>query len=72
MREIAATRDLTLAVWTGTYGTLQLPDLNDNPVDLYLGQVEGKEVLPVPAFMWKVSIYGSTFDIIVALKSASF
>lgn len=54
IRELAEKHETTLDIWTGTYGTLQMPDTNNNPVDMFLGLAEGKKLVPVPALMWKV------------------
>lgn len=66
LRELAIKRNATLSVWTGTHGVLQLPDSFSNPVRLYLGLARGKEVLPVPALMWKV-IYDPSTSAAVAI-----
>ncbi|XP_045588574.2 uncharacterized protein [Procambarus clarkii] len=54
IRDLAKEQKTTLEVFTGTHGTLQLPDVNNNPVDLFLGLAAGKKLVPVPALMWKV------------------
>ncbi|KAG8223868.1 hypothetical protein J437_LFUL005432 [Ladona fulva] len=42
-----------LTIYTGTYGILNLPDVNNNEVAVYL--LEGQK-LPVPEYVWKVVI----------------
>ncbi|XP_066960206.1 uncharacterized protein [Macrobrachium rosenbergii] len=54
VRELAERQQATLDVWTGSYGVLQMPDANNNAVDMFLGLTEGKTHVPVPAVLWKV------------------
>ncbi|KAK8749199.1 hypothetical protein OTU49_015727, partial [Cherax quadricarinatus] len=54
IRDLAKKKKRTLEVWTGTYGTLQLPDANNNHIDLFLGLPEKLKIIPVPALVWKV------------------
>ncbi|XP_068223100.1 uncharacterized protein [Palaemon carinicauda] len=54
VRELAERHQATFEVWTGTHGVLQMPDSNNNAVDMFLGLSEGKKHVPVPAVMWKV------------------
>ncbi|XP_076028810.1 salivary endonuclease-like [Oratosquilla oratoria] len=54
VRELSTKYDARLNVWTGAWGTLDLPDVNNNPSKLFLGHIEGKDVVPVPKLMWKV------------------
>jgi len=50
-RDFAIDRKLDLVVYTGTSGVLQLLDVNDNLVDIYL---YGGDKLPVPRYYWKI------------------
>ncbi|KAK7074802.1 hypothetical protein SK128_018972, partial [Halocaridina rubra] len=54
VRDLALKRRTTLEIWTGGLSTLQLPDIRDNPVDLFLGFTENEKLIPVPALIWKV------------------
>ncbi|XP_069945785.1 uncharacterized protein [Cherax quadricarinatus] len=54
-----ATRDLAeshgdLTIFSGGWGVLQLNDINNNIVEIYLGLSEDQKVVPAPAVTWKV------------------
>lgn len=54
-----ATRDLAeshgdLTIYSGGWGVLQLNDINNNIVEIYLGLSEDQKVVPAPAVTWKV------------------
>jgi len=50
-RDFAVSRGLDLTVYTGTSGVVQLPDVNDQLVAIYL---YNKDQLPVPRYYWKI------------------
>uniref|UniRef100_A0A6A7G4Z5 DNA/RNA non-specific endonuclease n=1 Tax=Hirondellea gigas TaxID=1518452 RepID=A0A6A7G4Z5_9CRUS len=54
VRELSSVRGSDLTVWTGTWKVLEMDDINNNGVDIYLGLSEGESVVPAPAVMWKV------------------
>lgn len=54
VRKLAEKRQATFQVYSGTHGILELPDGHNHPVKMFLGQSYGKEVVPVPALLWKV------------------
>ena len=41
-------------VWTGTFGILSYPDINDNDVDIYLYLDGDDKFIPAPKYYWKV------------------
>ena len=51
-------------VWSGTYGILSYPDLNENNVDIYLYVEDNKKYIPVPKYYWKVIQNGATGEAI--------
>ncbi|KAK4317843.1 hypothetical protein Pmani_011082 [Petrolisthes manimaculis] len=53
-RDLATAHGSELTVYSGGWEILQLDDINNNPVDIYLGLSEGKDVVPTPAVTWKV------------------
>ena len=53
-RDLAAARSSDLTVWSGAWQVLELDDLNNNPVEIYLGLTEDEVVLPAPGVTWKV------------------
>jgi len=57
-RKLAEARGRDLQVWSGSHRVLQLQDINNNDVDIYLGLVEGETVVPAPDITWKV-VYDS-------------
>ncbi|KAK9869334.1 hypothetical protein WA026_003088 [Henosepilachna vigintioctopunctata] len=50
VRESAAAYNENIMVYTGTYGVLSLPDVNDVSTEIYLS----KDKLPVPKFVYKI------------------
>ncbi|XP_042229341.1 uncharacterized protein LOC121871216 [Homarus americanus] len=66
VRELAESRGVTLDVWTGTHGLLELPNQHSEPIKVFLGVSSGREVLPIPALMWKV-IHDPTTHTAVAI-----
>ncbi|XP_069688104.1 uncharacterized protein [Periplaneta americana] len=55
IRQYANMKGKDLTVYSGTHGVLNLPDVNDTSVPIYLGIDEnGKGVLPVPKLLWKL------------------
>ncbi|XP_047499895.1 uncharacterized protein LOC125046217 [Penaeus chinensis] len=66
VRELAEKHKRTLDVWTGTQGVLELPGRRQQPVKVYLGLSDSKEIVPVPAYLWKV-IYESYTNKAVAI-----
>lgn len=58
VRGLAEDHGLTLDVWTGTHGILEVPGRRQVPVKVYLGLSANKETVPVPAYMWKVRTTG--------------
>nr|ABI18972.1 putative non-specific nuclease [Palaemonidae sp. EAB-2006] len=53
-RDLAVAHGTDLTVYDGGWGVLELDDINGNPVQIYLGLSEGKEVVPAPALMYKI------------------
>ncbi|CAH1175849.1 unnamed protein product [Phaedon cochleariae] len=54
-RSYASSRNVSLQVWTGTYGIATLPHENTRQqVDLYLYVNNGDKAMPVPAMFWKL------------------
>ncbi|XP_069979122.1 uncharacterized protein [Penaeus vannamei] len=70
VRGLAEDHGLTLDVWTGTHGILEVPGRRQVPVKVYLGLSANKETVPVPAYMWKV-IYESYTNRAVAIVMAN-
>ncbi|KAK7085184.1 hypothetical protein SK128_008222 [Halocaridina rubra] len=68
IRELAEKHMSTFEVWTGSYGTLQMPDANNNFISIFLGLTEGKRLVPVPFLLWKV-IYDPSLRQAVAVVS---
>lgn len=69
-RDLAVAHVSNLTVYTGGWGVLQLDDINNNPVAIYLGLTEGKAVVPVPEVTWKVMeciIYLSLIYIFISM-----
>ena len=56
-RYLAEKKGYDIQVWTGPWGILQLDDVNNNPVDIFLGLYQGKAVIPAPLITWKVIIH---------------
>lgn len=52
IRKAAEKYQTTFTIITGTYDVLKLPDVNNNPTEIYL---VSKNKLPVPKFIWKVA-----------------
>ncbi|XP_050722591.1 uncharacterized protein LOC127001660 isoform X1 [Eriocheir sinensis] len=53
-RDLAEKKGRDLVVYSGGWDVLELDDINGNPVKVFLGLTEGKEVVPAPAVTWKV------------------
>ncbi|KAG7177125.1 Nuclease EXOG-like 1 [Homarus americanus] len=53
-RDLAVKHGSDLTVYSGGWDLLELDDINNNSVKIYLGLTEGKEVVPAPAITWKV------------------
>ncbi|XP_042229344.1 uncharacterized protein LOC121871214 [Homarus americanus] len=53
-RRLAVESSSSLKVYSGGWGVLELADINNNAVDIYLGLVQKKALLPAPAITWKV------------------
>ncbi|XP_059479958.1 uncharacterized protein LOC132199337 [Neocloeon triangulifer] len=54
-RTFAASYPNDLLVYTGTNGITQLPDVNGNPVDIYIAyDANGNGILKVPYIYWRV------------------
>ncbi|KAK4317842.1 hypothetical protein Pmani_011081 [Petrolisthes manimaculis] len=53
-RTLAEEMGSDLRIYSGGWGVLQLPDVNNNPVDIHLGLTDGEQVVPAPAVTWKV------------------
>nr|ABI18974.1 putative non-specific nuclease [Paraleptuca crassipes] len=53
-RNLAMKKGRDLRVYSGGWDVLELDDINGNPVKVFLGLTEGKEVVPAPAITWKV------------------
>ncbi|KAG8237896.1 hypothetical protein J437_LFUL017044, partial [Ladona fulva] len=45
-----------LEIYTRTHGVLKLPDVNGNPVSIFLLNESNKQRVPVPEYIWKVVI----------------
>jgi len=61
VRDLAIAHDKDLDVWTGAMGVLEMPDKNNNPVQILLGKSYNKEKVPAPALMWK-AVYEKSTD----------
>ncbi|XP_057654699.1 uncharacterized protein LOC130892963 [Diorhabda carinulata] len=57
IRKAAEKYNTKFTIITGTHDVLELPDVNDNPIEIYL--VSNKK-LPVPKFIWKVALNEDT------------
>lgn len=55
-RKLAAERNITLDVYTGTYGTLSLDDAAGNPREIHLYVNGADRKLPVPKLYYRVLI----------------
>lgn len=67
VREISTTRDLDLAIYTGTFRTMTLLDVKGTPRPLYLAVDKNNNgILPVPLYYWKV-IHESNSDTATAV-----
>nr|XP_045618896.1 uncharacterized protein LOC123770784 [Procambarus clarkii] len=53
-RDLATKHNSDLTIYSGGWGVLELDDINNNPVEIYLGLSEDKKVVPAPAITWKV------------------
>jgi len=53
-RDVASGRATDIQIWSGGWRVLQLDDVNNNPVDIFLGLTEAQEVIPAPELTWKV------------------
>ncbi|XP_068226264.1 uncharacterized protein [Palaemon carinicauda] len=53
-RDLANERGTDFAIYSGSWGTLELDDVNGNPVEVYLGLSWKQKVVPAPALTWKV------------------
>jgi len=53
-RDLAAKLARDISVYTGTFGTLTYADSNNNEVDIYLYNEDGKQYVPAPLYYWKV------------------
>ncbi|CAH0391295.1 unnamed protein product [Bemisia tabaci] len=54
LRDLIVKRPGKLHVYTGTHGVIALKDINDNEVEIYLGEKDGRPIVPVPKYYWKV------------------
>ena len=55
VRQIAIARDIDLTIHTGTYGTMNLADVNGKQRPFYLAQDKNNNgVVPVPKYFWKL------------------
>lgn len=46
-----------LRIYSGGSRVLKLPDVNNNPVSIFLGLVDEKKVVPAPDVTWKVGLW---------------
>nr|QNH88357.1 double-stranded ribonuclease 1 [Diabrotica virgifera virgifera] len=53
VRRVADKYHTTFLIITGTHDVLDLPDVHDNPIEMYL---VSKRKLPVPKFVWKIML----------------
>ncbi|XP_071551559.1 salivary protein Tsal1-like [Panulirus ornatus] len=53
-RDLAKKHGTDLTIYSGGWGILELEDINNNPVQIYLGLSQEKTVVPAPAVTWKV------------------
>lgn len=56
-RDLAKKHGTDLTIYSGGWGVLELEDINNNLVKIYLGLSKDKTVVPAPAITWKVTIY---------------
>ncbi|KAL1505974.1 hypothetical protein ABEB36_005415 [Hypothenemus hampei] len=62
VRELASTSSKNLEIYTGVYGTMSLPNQRHwRKVPLFLHNIQGKKLLPIPQLFWKL-IYDRTSD----------
>ncbi|KAG0714474.1 hypothetical protein GWK47_014086 [Chionoecetes opilio] len=59
-RDLAEKKGRDLRVISGGWGILELNDINGNPVEIFLGLIDDKKVVPAPAITWKVVYDEST------------
>lgn len=65
VRKQAELRNTQLKIYTGSHGVLQLPDIKNNLVDIYLLP---KNILPVPKYFWKILYDEKTHQAIVLIN----
>ncbi|KAK7023465.1 hypothetical protein SK128_010669 [Halocaridina rubra] len=65
-RDLAEKRSTDMTIYSGSWGVLELDDINENPVDIYLGLSAKERVVPAPALNWKV-IYEESSESAVAV-----
>lgn len=53
-RNFAQRKHLNLIIYTGTFGTSELPHVNGSQVKLYLNVQQKAKSLPVPKYYWKI------------------
>ncbi|XP_076252963.1 salivary endonuclease-like isoform X1 [Rhynchophorus ferrugineus] len=53
-RDYAESRKVDLLQWTGVYGVLAPRNQNNQPIKLYLYDINGQKYLPVPEVFWRV------------------
>ncbi|XP_066942147.1 uncharacterized protein [Macrobrachium rosenbergii] len=53
-RDLASQLGTDLTIYSGSWGTLEMDDVNGNPVEVYLGLSSKEKVVPAPALTWKV------------------
>ncbi|KAF5286013.1 hypothetical protein FQR65_LT13010 [Abscondita terminalis] len=51
VRKLAGKLKIPLQIFTGSHDVLSLPDINNNPVEIYL---DSDNRIPVPKYLWKV------------------
>ena len=47
-------RSGNVKVWTGTFGVLSYPDVNNNDADIYVYVKGDLKLVPAPKYYWKV------------------
>jgi hypothetical protein len=67
IRTMAATRNINLDVWTGTFGRFNLKDDNGNPHDIYLLANGATRQIPGPMIYYKILVNQATNQGIVLI-----